>query len=273
MMATIRTADGVSLAVEEQGSGTPLVFVHEFGGTMRSFDPQLAAFRGRFRCITFNARGYPPSDVPPSVESYSQDIAASDIGAVLDGLGITEKAHLVGVSMGAASVVQFALRHPARVRSITPVSIGTGSDARPEEHQAAMEETARLIDVEGMALRAAAMADAPNRRKLKDKNRPLYDAFLADIGALSPLGAANTMRGVQKRRPPLYAHETAIRTLQVPALVVVGEDDAGCRKPSEFLAHTLPNATLLVVPDTGHGVNLEEPALFNAKLLAFLEAH
>jgi pimeloyl-ACP methyl ester carboxylesterase len=272
-MATIRTADGVGLAVEDQGSGVPIVFVHEFAGTMRSFDPQVAALHGRFRCVTFNARGYPPSDVPPTVESYSQDIAASDIGAVLDGLSITEKAHLVGVSMGAASVLQFALRHPARVRSITPVSIGTGSDAKPEEHQAAMEETARLIDAEGMESRAAAMAETPNRRKLRDKNRPLYDVFVAEISALSSLGSANTMRGVQKRRPPLYAHEAAIRALQVPALVVVGEDDTGCRKPSEFLARTLPHAELLVVPDTGHGVNLEEPALFNARLLAFIDAH
>jgi pimeloyl-ACP methyl ester carboxylesterase len=271
-MPSIRTADGIALAVEDQGSGVPIVFVHEFAGTIRSFDPQVATLRSRFRCIAFNARGYPPSEVPPSVESYSQDIAAADIGAVLDGLGITERAHLVGVSMGAASVVQFALRHPERVRSITPVSIGTGSDAKPEEHRAQMEETARLIDEQGMAARAAATADMPNRRKLKDKNRALYDAFLAEIGALSPLGAANTMRGVQKRRPPLYAHEAAIRMLRVPALVVVGEDDAGCRKPSDFLARTLPMAELVVVPDTGHGVNLEEPALFNARLVEFLEA-
>ena len=213
------------------------------------------------------------ADVPPAVESYSQDIAASDIGAVLDGLAIAEPAHLVGVSMGAASVLQFALRCPARVRSITPVSIGTGSDATREEHQAQMEETARLIDEQGMAARAAAMADAPNRHKLKDKDRAAYDSFIAEISALSPLGSASTMRGVQKRRPPLYAHEAAIRTLRVPALVVVGEDDAGCRKPSEFLARTLPMAELVVVPDTGHGVNLEEPALFNARLLAFIEAH
>jgi pimeloyl-ACP methyl ester carboxylesterase len=272
-MARIRTADGVTLAVEEQGSGVPLVFVHEFAGTMRSFDAQVAAFRNRFRCITYNARGYPPSDVPPTVDSYSQDIAAADIGAVLDGLGITEKAHLVGVSMGAAAVVQFALRHPERVRTITPVSIGTGSDAKPEEHQALMEETARLIDEQGMPARAVATADAPNRRKLKHKNPAAYDAFIAEISALPPLGSANTMRGVQKRRPPLYAHEAAIRTLEVPALVVVGEDDAGCRKPSEFLARTLPMAELLVVPDTGHGVNLEEPALFNDRLLRFIEAH
>ncbi|MDB5405382.1 MAG: Alpha/beta hydrolase fold protein, partial [Rhodospirillales bacterium] len=155
-MPSIRTADGIALAVEDQGSGVPIVFVHEFAGTIRSFDPQVATLRSRFRCIAFNARGYPPSEVPPSVESYSQDIAAADIGAVLDGLGITERAHLVGVSMGAASVVQFALRHPERVRSITPVSIGTGSDAKPEEHRAQMEETARLIDEQGMAARAAA---------------------------------------------------------------------------------------------------------------------
>jgi pimeloyl-ACP methyl ester carboxylesterase len=112
-MTRIRSTDGVELHCEESGKGAPVLFVHEYGGSCRSFDMQVAAFRSRHRCIVFNARGYPPSGVPASLESYSQDHAVADIGAVLAGLGI-EKTHLVGVSMGAASSLQYALKEPTR---------------------------------------------------------------------------------------------------------------------------------------------------------------
>ena len=144
-MPHLTTDDGVRLYYEEVGSGYPVVFVHEFAGDYRSYETQLRFFSRRYRCVAFNARGYPPSDIPVPLESYSQDIAAEDIVAVLDGLGI-ERAHLVGVSMGAAAVLQAAIRHPLRVLSATLASIGTGSDAKPEESQASMEAMARQID-------------------------------------------------------------------------------------------------------------------------------
>src|SRR4249920_3922442 len=126
-MKQVKSTDGTRLHCEESGAGTPVLFVHEYGGSCRSFDAQVAAFRARHRCTVFNARGYPLSEVPASVESYSQDHAVADIGAVLDGLGI-EKAHIVGVSMGAASSLQYALKEPNRILSATLVGIGSGSD-------------------------------------------------------------------------------------------------------------------------------------------------
>ena len=110
-MSSVKTADGVALYCEESGEGTAILFVHEYGGSCRSFDMQTAAFRARYRCVVFNARGYPPSEVPASVDSYSQDHAVTDIGAVMDSLGV-KQAHLVGVSMGAASSLQYALKEP-----------------------------------------------------------------------------------------------------------------------------------------------------------------
>ena len=92
-MPNVTTPDHVKLHYEETGQGTPIVFVHEFGGDLRSWEPQLRYFGRYYRCIAFNARGYPPSDVPSSLDSYSQELAVSDIGAVLDGLRI-EAAHL-----------------------------------------------------------------------------------------------------------------------------------------------------------------------------------
>ncbi len=252
-MSDVATADGVKLYYEERGTGVPVVFVHEFGGSCRSFDLQVEAFQGRHHCVVFNARGYPPSDVPASVDDYSQDIAAGDIAAVMDRLGIV-KAHLVGVSMGAASALQFALRSRSRALSVTLVGIGSGSD-EPEQFRVTAEANAKLIEAKGMAVFAEQMGGNPNER----------------LSAMSSAGAANTMRGVQQRRPPIYAHKKGLASLRVPALVVVGEEDAGCRKPSEFIERTLPEARLVVVPGTGHVVNQEEPTEFNRLCLAFID--
>jgi pimeloyl-ACP methyl ester carboxylesterase len=269
-MKFLESRDGTKVYCEEAGSGTPVVFVHEYGGSCRSFDLQVAAFRARHRCVVFNARGYPPSEVPPSAGSYSQEHAVSDIAAVMDGLGIA-KAHLVGVSMGAASTLQYALAEPARVLSATLVGIGSGSDD-PETFRATAQANARLLESGGMAALAAQMNESPTRRRLKDKNPAEFRRFNEQLLAMSPLGHANTSRGVQGRRPTLYVHERRLAALQLPVLVVVGDEDAPCRKPSDFLARVLPDARLEVFPQTGHCVNLENPAEFNRLCLDFVEA-
>jgi pimeloyl-ACP methyl ester carboxylesterase len=269
-MNPVASADGVKLHCEERGAGPAVLFVHEYGGSCRSFDMQVEAFHARYRCVVFNARGYPPSEVPASVQSYSQDHAVADIGAVLDGMGI-EKAHLVGVSMGAASALQFALKAPERVLSATLVGIGSGSDD-PALFRRASEANAKQIEAAGMPAFAEQMSRNPNRIRMLEKKPAEFRRSLEELSKMSPVGHANTMRGVQARRPSLYAHERRLASLHVRTLVVVGDEDAGCRKPSEFLEHVLPDARLVVVPKTGHAVNQEEPAVFNRWCLAFLGA-
>lgn len=269
-MKRVRSADGVGLHCEESGKGAPVLLVHEYGGSCCSFDLQVAAFHARHRCIVFNARGYPPSEVPSSVESYSQDHAVADVAAVMDGMRI-EKAHIVGVSMGAASSLQYALKEPGRVLSATLVGIGSGSDD-PEAFRDTAEATARLLEAGGMAALATQMNESPTRKRLKDRNPAEFRRFNEQLLAMSPLGHASTVRGVQGRRPPLYVHEKRLAALSIPVLVVVGDEDAGCRKPSEFLGRVLPDARLRVFPQTGHCVNLENPAEFNRLCLEFIEA-
>ncbi len=269
-MSPVASVDGVSLYCEVCGAGPAVLFVHEYGGSCRSFDVQVEAFRVRHRCVVFNARGYPPSEVPAPVESYSQEHAVADIAAVLDGLGI-EKAHLVGVSMGAASALQFALKQPGRVLSATLVGIGSGSDD-PALFRETAEATARLLEAGSMPALAAQMNESPTRRRLKEKNPAEFRRFNEQLLAMSPLGHANTMRGVQGKRPPLYVHKERLSALFIPVLVVVGDEDVGCREPSEFLKRVLPDASLHVISRTGHCVNLEDPAGFNRLCLEFVGA-
>jgi pimeloyl-ACP methyl ester carboxylesterase len=272
-MTLVPARDGTKIYGESSGpdNAVPIVFVHELAGSCRSFDLQVAAWKASWRCIAFNARGYPPSDVPASVELYSQGHAAADIGAVLDGFGLKD-AHIIGVSMGSASTLQYAIRHPDRVRSITLTSIGSGSDMGPGEFAANMEVLAELTLTQGMRALAEHYGATPTRYRLKDKNPPEYQNFIAQLAAGSPLGITNTMRGVQEKRLPLYAHQESIARVAVPALVVLGEEDEPCVKPSHFLKETLPGARLEIVAKTGHAVNLEEPALYNRLVLGFIES-
>ena len=125
-MAHITTDDGIRLYYEEAGSGDPIVFVHEFAGDYRSYETQLRFFARRYRCIAFNARGYPPSDVPQDWQLYSQERARDDIRDVLDGLGIA-KAHIVGISMGGFATLHFGFAYPERARSLVVAGCGYGA--------------------------------------------------------------------------------------------------------------------------------------------------
>src|SRR5204863_8252283 len=116
-MAQIKTSDGVQLYCEETGTGYPLIFLHEFGGHYLSWEPQVRYFSRRYRCISYAARGWPPSDVPDHVASYSQARAADDCASVMKALGVA-KAHIVGLSMGATAALEFAIRHPGKAVSL-----------------------------------------------------------------------------------------------------------------------------------------------------------
>ena len=110
-MPTIVTDDGVRLHAEEAGQGEPLLFIHEFADDHCSWEPQVRYFSAAYRCITYAARGYPPSDVPADPGAYSQARAVADAVAVLDGLGVA-RAHAVGLSMGGFTALHLVLAHP-----------------------------------------------------------------------------------------------------------------------------------------------------------------
>ena len=129
-MPHLTTDDGVKLYYEETGKGIPIVFIHEFAGDCRSYELQVRHFSKYYRCITFNARGYPPSDIPKNSEQYSQERARDDILAVLDALKI-DKSHIVGLSMGGFAALHFGFTYPDRCRSL--VIAGCGYGAAPNE--------------------------------------------------------------------------------------------------------------------------------------------
>ncbi|HZL39490.1 MAG TPA: alpha/beta hydrolase, partial [Pseudolabrys sp.] len=203
-MPHLTTDDGIKLFYEEVGSGIPVVFVHEFAGDRRSHELQMRYFGQRYRCIAYNARGYPPSDVPADGERYSQERARDDIRAVLDALKI-DKAHIVGLSMGGFATLHFGLRHPAMARSLTICGCGYG--AKPETRdifRKESEELAALFDREGSAKATARYAAGSARVQLQNKNPRGWQVFADRLAKHSAKGSANTLRGVQASRPSLY---------------------------------------------------------------------
>ena len=262
--------DGVKLYYEETGEGEPILFVHEFAGDFRSWEPQLRYFAKRYRCIAYNARGYPPSDVPEDVSQYSQDIATDDIAGVLRHLEI-DSAHIVGLSMGAFASLHFGLRYPEMARSL--VLAGGGYGALDDDHerlQKAVEAATKQIEQNGMAVMAESYAVGPNRLPHKRKNPRSWAEFKAQLAEHSSAGSALTMRGVQMTRPAYPEFVDRLRQLTVPVLLIAGDEDAPSIDPTIYLKRTIPSAALAIFPKTGHAMNLEEPELFNQTMQDFL---
>jgi pimeloyl-ACP methyl ester carboxylesterase len=269
-MPTLKTDDGIKLHYEESGAGTPIVFVHEFGGDLRSWEPQVRYFSRRHRCIAFNARGYPPSDVPEDFERYSQDRSRDDILSVLDGLGI-ERAHIVGLSMGAFATLHFGLAYGKRALSITVAGGGYGSHpAQYRQFQEDSKNNAEVIRRQGMAHFVATYAHGPTRVQYQNKDPRGFEEFIRQFNEHSAAGAANTLLGYQARRPSFYDLTAEMARMKVPTLIMSGDEEEPCLEVNLLMKRTIPNAGLAILPRSGHGINLEEPALFNQLLDDFL---
>jgi len=262
----------VSLYYEDTGTGPPIVFVHEYANDLRGWEAQVRFFSRWYRCITYNARGYPPSDVPENDDLYGQQQAADDIGGVLDHLGL-DRAYLVGLSMGAAAALHFTMQHPRRVLGLVFASGGSGSDAASRERfiQEAQQAAQVFLD-QGMQPFVDVMSYGPTRVQLLNKDPRGWEEFRRNLSEHSPLGAALTMRNYQARRPSLFEFEQQLRATPVPSLIIAGDEDDPVLETSLFLKKCLPASGLQLLPRTGHAVNLEEPAAFNAAVHDFFAA-
>lgn len=266
------TLDGIDIAYREVGSGFPLVFCHEFAGSMESWDLQVGYFSRRYRTIVYNAIGYPPSSVPEDPDDYEQAKQEQTLYLLLKHLDI-QQAFICGLSMGSHTTLGFAIAHPDMCKGIIAAGAGTGS-AEPALFQRDAEQRAALLLEKG----AAGMDDylsSSTRARFKEKDPEGWELFARLFRQHSPEGSANTLRGFQGRRPTLYARQAELAKLQVPTLVIAGDEDDPCLEPSLFLKRTIARSGLFVMPQTGHACNLEEPALFNqavAEFLAMVEA-
>jgi pimeloyl-ACP methyl ester carboxylesterase len=266
------TDDGVKLYYEEAGSGRPLVFVHEYAGDYRSWEPQMRHFSRWYRCIAFNARGYPPSDVPGDPEKYSQARARDDIRSLLDYLAIG-RAHVCGLSMGGFAALHFGIACGARALSLSIGGCGYGAEpAKREQFRAETNAAAEQIESQGMPEVAKRYALGPTRVQFQNKDPRGWREFAEQLAEHSTQGSALTMRGVQGRRPSLWEMVDDMKRIEVPTLIITGDEDDPCLEPALLMKRSIATSALVVLPSAGHTINLEEPEEFNRALFRFLAA-
>jgi pimeloyl-ACP methyl ester carboxylesterase len=259
--------NGLDLYYETTGDGFPVVFCHEFAGDYRSWAPQVRYFSRLYRCVTYSCRGFPPSDVPERPEDYSQDLLIADLRGLFEELGIRQ-AHVVGFSMGGSVVLNFGLRYPELCRSIVAAGAGTGSTNR-EIFERDVAGVVDLIESKGIKEFAEVYANGPSRQPFKRKDPQGWAEFRERLAEHSPVGQSRTIVGVQLNRPTLLTLENELDQMQLPVLLIVGDEDEPCIEVGVFLKRHVRGSGLAMVPQTGHTINLEEPALFNRLVEGF----
>jgi len=260
---------GVELYYEVAGTGPAVVLVHEFSGSARSWGRQVEALQSGHTVVTYNCRGYPPSGVPTDPALYSQEHSVRDLLGLLDSLEIPSAA-VGGFSMGGGIALGFALDHPGRVRALILAGTGTGSDDREQFIREYGPIADRLESAGPLAVFEEYYPRMATRTPLLRKSPERWKELREEFAGLSGLGLARTLRGVQFKRPTVYALEPRLTTLRIPTLILVGEEDVPALAPSRFLHSAIPGSTLEVFPATGHTLNLEEPDRFNRVVLEFL---
>tara|TARA_R110001592_G_scaffold81299_4_gene241380 strand:+ start:3993 stop:4883 length:891 start_codon:yes stop_codon:yes gene_type:complete len=260
--------DGTMLYYADEGVGETILFLHEYGGDPRSWEPQVEAFSRTNRCIVTASRGYTPSGIPGDPAAYAHDIVAEDARAVLDHLDI-DRAHVVGLSMGAYTGLMLALRHPDKVLTLTAASGGSGS--HPEDNPGYRAESQRLADAIAAAdaFPADDFANGPTRLQLKRKDIGAWEKFRDELAEHDVMGAAHVLRRIVGGRPSLYTFQDQLAASSTPVLFMVGDEDEPVLDINLWLKRTMPGAGLEVVPKSGHLLNLEEPAAFNLRIKRF----
>src|SRR5262245_47377040 len=262
-------AQGARIYYEETGEGTPILFIHGFAGDYRSWHGQMRhCGRGR-RCITWSARGYPLSDCPDDEHLYGQDYFTRDAIAVLDAAGV-DQAHVVGLSMGGYTALMLAISDPDRLVSCVAAGAGSGglhalrpafiadSLLRADEF-----ERAGRIDAEAYCL-------GPTRVQLQRKHPMAWRAFVDHLAEHPVRGAANTLRRVQSGRTALEDMAADLATIELPVLLLVGDEDEPCLDVNLWMKRRMPSARLAMLPGSGHVLNIEEPAMFNGLVEQFI---
>lgn len=261
--------DGVGIAVEEVGSGPPLLLLHGFTGTAATWSDQLPALRESNRIIAVDLLGHGRSDAPGEAGRYAVERQADDMVAVLDSRGF-DTATVLGYSMGARIALALAADHPDRVEALLLESPSAGiSDPQERARRIAADAqladdierhgiTAFVDDWETRPLFASHVALPPETRT-RLRNERLSQR---------PSGLAGALRGGgQGAMSPLHDRLGSIRC---PSLVIAGALDTAGTDRARVVAAGLADARLEVIDAAGHAPHLERPDDFGALISTFL---
>ena len=269
-MGSLAKINGCDIFYEITGEGTPIIWCHEAAGDYRSWDPQVKFFSRFYRNITWNFRGFPPSAVPADAAAYSEEQMVADMRELMQQLSV-ERAHVVGLASGAAIALQFVLTHPEMCLSMSLAACGVGS-MNPELRKEQIDRSVEMLKSGTMDTLVEFQSRRPARQQFLRKDPKGWQVFHDQFMEQSALGWSMTARHVAGTRPTVFSLKDKLNRCDVPTLLMVGDEDEACLEPSIFLKRELPSAGLLTFPQSGHTLNLEEPADFNHALLKFYQA-
>jgi 3-oxoadipate enol-lactonase len=255
--------DGVRMNWREAGEGTPLVLLHGFPLNSAQWEPQLASPPAGWRLIAPDLRGFGASSTGGE-GPCTMDMFAHDVAALFDEVGI-ERAVLCGVSMGGYVAFAFMRAFPERVMGLVLSDTRAGADT--DQARAGRHALAARVEQEG----AAAVRQAMLPKLVSAGTRRDRPDVAERVGAMIDVAPSDALQRTLLGMAERPDSEPLLRSIDVPTLVLVGEDDE-ITPPGEaqLLARGIRGARFELIRDAGHLPNLEQPELFNQVLHNFL---
>ena len=245
--------DGVRLYYETHGSGPALLLTHGFSATSQMWRGQIDALSAAHTLILWDMRGHGRSDSPDDDAAYSEALTVADMAALLDTLGVA-KAIIGGLSLGGYMSLAFHLTYPERTAAL--LVIDTGPGYKKDAGRAAWNETALARGAEIERLGARALEGSSPEQAMGGHDN--LD------------GVARAARGMLTQHGPHVIE--SLPTIAVPTLVLAGADDEPFLAATAYMARKIPGAREVLIPQAGHAVNIDQPALFDAAVCDFLAA-
>ncbi|MEE3328413.1 MAG: alpha/beta hydrolase [Myxococcota bacterium] len=261
----MKRADPLSLFHQIQGSGPGIVLAHGFAGSSRNFRAQVRSLAEAHRVLTYDARGHARSPAPLEAAAYSMDLLVSDMGTLLEREGMSEPVVVGGLSMGAATALQFALAHPERVHALVLASYPPGKKD-PGGISVRAEAFAEEIDEHGLDAAGARFIWGPDSGMAPAMAKQVRAGFLEH----TPQGLSGVLRGVVAQISDPGELAARLARTRLPVLLVHGERDDPSGRAGRALSDENPMIETHVIPNAGHVVNLDQPKLFNEVLHSFL---
>lgn len=247
--------------VEVEGSGSPLLLLHGFTGSVRAWDdvrPALASWR---TVISIDLIGHGRSATPADWRRYSLDWSARDLSALFDALGLKDSA-VLGYSMGGRVALHFAMQAPERISSLILESASPGIEGDHERHERVRSDAAlaERIERDGLASFVAEwerMALLAHPAHVSAETRARQHAQRLEN---NPLGLANSLRGMGAgQQSALWSR---LPTLRKHVLLLAGEQDQRYRGIAERIHALVPGSELAIVAGAGHTIHVDQPEEF-----------
>jgi len=264
--------NGVELHYISAGSGEPVILLHGGQGDYRSWEPQMAALSRYYHVISYSRRYNFPNQNPHNATNHSAIVEAEDLAALIKALRL-KRANLVGTSMGAATALTLAIKHPGMVRSLVLAEPPLLSWAKHFQEGALYDDFMRRIEDPARDAFAAGNDEAAMRYFVDGfANAGRFDSLSpeARLGVMQNAGFFRMMVRSENPYPDISRHD--LLSLRIPVLVITGEKTVEIhRRIDEELSKTIPRARSASIPNAGHGSPRENPGTFTEVVENFLE--